>query len=94
MAMLQTLPVRESDELSRPVGFDRAVERGMTSRHIAGAVGPPDREYDADVVILSLDRAEETIAAIRSALAQTGVSRHVFIVDQGSQPENLASARR
>ena len=41
-------------------------------------------------MILSLDRAEETIAAIRSALAQTGVSRHVFIVDQGSQPENLA----
>ena len=90
MVMLQTLPVREPDELSRPVGFGIAVERGMTSRHIAGAAGPPDCEYDADVVILSLDRAEETIAAIRSALAQTGVSRHVFIVDQGSQPENLA----
>ena len=90
MIMLPTLPVREPDELSRPVGFSIAVERGMTSRHIAGAAGPPDCEYDADVVILSLDRAEETIAAIRSALAQTGVSRHVFIVDQGSRPENLA----
>jgi GT2 family glycosyltransferase len=63
----------------------------MTTRHIAGAAGPQDGEYDADVVILSLDRAEETVAAIRSALAQSGVSRHVFIVDQGSRPEALAS---
>ena len=55
----------------------------MTTRHIAGAAGPPPATYDADVVILSLDRAEETVAAIASALAQTGVSRHVFIVDQG-----------
>ena len=59
-------------------------------RHIAGASGAPDGCYDADVVILSLDRPEETEAAIRSALAQVGVSRHVFIVDQGSQPETLA----
>lgn len=62
----------------------------MTPRHIAGATAPPVCAYDADVVILALDRAEETVAAIRSALAQTGVSRHVFIVDQGSQPDNLA----
>jgi GT2 family glycosyltransferase len=62
----------------------------MAACHVAGAVGPPDGEYDADVVILSLDRAEETVAAICSALAQTGVLRHVFIVDQGSRPENLA----
>jgi GT2 family glycosyltransferase len=61
----------------------------MTPRHVAGAGGSPDTAYDADVVILSLDRADETVAAVRSALAQTGVSRHVFIVDQGSQPENL-----
>jgi GT2 family glycosyltransferase len=62
----------------------------MNARHMAGAPAPPDGQYDADVVILALDRAEETVAAIRSALAQTGVSRHVFVVDQGSQPENLA----
>jgi GT2 family glycosyltransferase len=61
-----------------------------TVRHIAGATGPPQGAYDADVVILSLDRADETGAAIRSALAQHGVSRHVFVVDQGSQPEALA----
>jgi GT2 family glycosyltransferase len=62
----------------------------MTAHHIAGAAGPPHGEYDADVVILSFDRPEETLAAINSALAQTSVSRHVFIVDQGSRPENLA----
>jgi GT2 family glycosyltransferase len=59
-------------------------------RHLAGAAGPPDGSYDADVVILSLDRPDETEAAIRSALSQIGVSRHVFIVDQGSRPETLA----
>lgn len=57
---------------------------------IAGAVAPPASDYDADVVILALDRAEETAEAIASALAQRGVSRHVFVVDQGSRPENLA----
>jgi GT2 family glycosyltransferase len=61
----------------------------MTTRHIAGAAGAPDRDYDADVVILALDRAEETLAAIRSVLAQTGVSRHLFVVDQGSRPDVL-----
>jgi GT2 family glycosyltransferase len=58
--------------------------------HIAGAPGPPRAPYDADVVILSLDRAADTIAAIHSALHQTGVSRHVFVLDQGSHPDTLA----
>ena len=58
-------------------------------RRIAGAVRPPDGPYDADVIILALDRPEETVAAIRSALAQTGVSRHVTVLDQGSMAENL-----
>jgi GT2 family glycosyltransferase len=62
-------------------------------RYIAGAHGPPDGDYDADIVILSLDRPVETVAAIRSALAQTGVSRHVFVVDQGSRLEALALVR-
>ena len=62
----------------------------MTTRRIAGAVRAPDCDYDADAVILALDRAEETLAAIRSVLAQTGVSRHLFVVDQGSRPDVLA----
>jgi len=60
------------------------------SKHVAGAPGAPCGPYDADVVILALDRAEDTVAAIRSALDQAGVMRHVFVVDQGSRPENLA----
>jgi GT2 family glycosyltransferase len=59
-------------------------------RHVAGASCPPDGAYDADIVILALDRPEETVAAIRSALDQTGVSRHVIVVDQGSAPDSLA----
>jgi GT2 family glycosyltransferase len=62
----------------------------MSARHIAGAARASDKPYDADIVILALDRVDETLAAIHSALAQTGVSRHVFVVDQGSRPESLA----
>lgn len=58
-------------------------------RHVAGAAGPQTQAYDADVVILALGRADETIAAIDSALAQEQVTRHVFVVDQGSGPEEL-----
>lgn len=60
------------------------------AEHVAGAAGPPEGPYDADVVILALDRPAETMAAIASALAQRGVSRHVFIVDQGSSLHALA----
>lgn len=57
---------------------------------VAGASLPPVGAYDADVIILALDRLDETVEAIRSALSQTGVARHVTILDQGSAPENLA----
>jgi GT2 family glycosyltransferase len=60
-------------------------------RHLAGAVAPPAPGYAADVIILALDRAEDTIAAIASARAQAGVAKHVWIADQGSRPENLAA---
>lgn len=52
-----------------------------------GRTGPP---VDADIVILSLDRLDDTLAAIASALDQTGITRHVWVADQGSKPENLA----
>jgi GT2 family glycosyltransferase len=61
-----------------------------TARAVAGASGPPAASYDADVLILSLDRAADTLAAIASAIAQRGVARHVFVLDQGSRPETLA----
>lgn len=57
---------------------------------MAGAANPPTGPYDADIVILSLERTDETIAAIASACAQTGVSCHVSVLDQGSCSANLA----
>ena len=57
--------------------------------HIAGATAPPHSEYDADIVVLALDRPEETVAAIRSVLAQIDTIWHLFVIDQGSRPENL-----
>jgi GT2 family glycosyltransferase len=58
-------------------------------RYVAGASGPPHGQYDADIVILALDRAKETEAAIASVLSQDGVARHLFVVDQGSGLETL-----
>jgi GT2 family glycosyltransferase len=46
--------------------------------------------YDADIVILALNRPEETLQAMASALAQQGGRFHLFVLDQGSTPETLA----
>jgi hypothetical protein len=54
------------------------------TRLIAGAPAPPNERYDADIIILGLDRIEETLAAIASASGQRGVSVHIFVLDQGS----------
>jgi len=59
------------------------------TRILAGSL-PEAGGYDADIVILSLGRAVETEAAIRSALAQTGLARHVIVFDQGSDSPTLA----
>jgi len=59
------------------------------TRILAGSL-PEAGGYDADIVILSLGRAAETVEAIRSALAQTGLTRHVIVFDQGSDSTTLA----
>jgi len=61
----------------------------MTAHLLAGAADPPTGQYDADIIILALDRADETLAAITSALSQTGVSTHLLILDQGSRADTL-----
>jgi GT2 family glycosyltransferase len=58
-------------------------------RALAGATKPPPGCYDADIIILALERPEETVAAIMSARGQTGALIHVFVLDQGSCPETL-----
>lgn len=46
-----------------------------------------------DIVIVSWNRPDETIAAIASALAQMGVRRRVCVLDQGSDPPNIARVK-
>lgn len=55
---------------------------------------PTAAGYDADIIILSLDRPDETEAAIVSALSQAGLTRHVIVLDQGSTAENLTRFAR
>ncbi|HEY0423472.1 MAG TPA: glycosyltransferase [Rhodopila sp.] len=61
----------------------------MNARLVAGAAGPLDGSYDVDIVILALQRTEETLAAIASASSQIGVSAHIFVLDQGSCSQAL-----
>lgn len=46
-----------------------------------------------DVIILSWNRVPDTIAAIGSALEQQGVAKRVWVVDQGSSPDELEKLR-
>src|SRR3546814_2057155 len=52
--------------------------------------GPPA----IDVIILSRDRGEYTVAAIESALSQEGVDLRIYVVDQGSADHTLAPIRK
>jgi GT2 family glycosyltransferase len=47
---------------------------------------PQTQNYDADIIILALNRVTETLDAVRSALAQQGGHFHVLVLDQGSEP--------
>ncbi len=63
-----------------------------TARYIAGQK-PPETPYDADIIILSLNRLEDTSAAIASALAQRGGLFHITVLDQGSDDETVFQLR-
>jgi len=62
-------------------------------RRTAGSP-PPLGDYDADIIILALNRLEDTVAAINSALSQYGGVFHVTVLDQGSPPEMRSALRR
>jgi GT2 family glycosyltransferase len=81
----------QSDVLQGGVLQGGVLQAGTAQAGTAQVNGPPASPYDADVLILALDRAQETVAAIASALSQTGVARHVIVLDQGSRPAALAS---
>jgi GT2 family glycosyltransferase len=61
----------------------------VNARIVAGSAEPPNANYDVDIIILAMDRIEETRAAIASACGQVGVSTHIFVLDQGSAAEGL-----
>ena len=54
----------------------------------------PQIDPMVDVIILSLDRVEDTISAIASAVEQTGVAKRIWVVDQGSTAETVATLER
>ena len=47
----------------------------------------PAGPYDADIIILTLNRFSETLEAVASARGQRGASCHIWVLDQGSAPE-------
>lgn len=51
-------------------------------RRVLGGV--PPGAYDADIVILALERFSETLAAVASARVQRGATCFVWVLDQGS----------
>ncbi|HEX5126135.1 MAG TPA: glycosyltransferase, partial [Rhodocyclaceae bacterium] len=51
-------------------------------------------EIHVDVIVLSWNRVEDTIAAIASALAQEGIEKRILVVDQGSDAANLEQLER
>lgn len=62
----------------------------LPARLVAGiAPDPTAPAPDADVIILTLHRVQDSVAAIRSALDQVGVTRRVLVLDQGSTRAEL-----
>ena len=53
-------------------------------RRLCGAT--PPAAYDADIIILALERYHDTLAAVASARAQRGAACFVWVLDQGSSP--------
>ncbi|HLY58055.1 MAG TPA: glycosyltransferase [Stellaceae bacterium] len=46
--------------------------------------------FDVDVILVSWNRAADTVDAVRSALDQKQVRQRVIVIDQGSEPAELA----
>ena len=51
------------------------------------------KTHTADIIILSWDRLNDTLAAIESAINQKDVDLHVIVVDQGSKPETVSALK-
>lgn len=51
-------------------------------------------EYDADIIILSMNRLNHTLTAIDSALRQKLIRTRILLLDQGSSSATISSLRR
>lgn len=49
---------------------------------------------EVDVVVLSWNRMRTTLETLENVIAQRGVAPYLWVVDQGSGPEQLAALRR
>jgi GT2 family glycosyltransferase len=54
---------------------------------------PKCANYDADIIILTINRLAETREAVKSALSQTGVKTHIILLDQGPHSANAVNLR-
>jgi len=55
---------------------------------------PPAGPYEADIIILTMGRVAETLAAVESALRQLHVALYVAVLDQASEPAARDAYRR
>jgi GT2 family glycosyltransferase len=62
------------------------IESRSPFRLVAGSAAP-NEPYQADVIILALNRCQETIEAVTSAMRQTGINLYIAVLDQGSSEE-------
>ena len=61
--------------------------------HIENLRTDESARYDADIIILSINRLNHTLAAVRSALSQKQVNTRIAVLDQGSSDEALTTLR-
>jgi GT2 family glycosyltransferase len=73
-----------------PIEEDAREEKAAPPKLVAGKM-PPAGRYDADIIILTMGRVEETMAAVASAMRQQDVSCYIALLDQGDCP---AAAQR
>jgi len=81
-----------------PPSRDAPVSNQRAMMQLPMKQGPGERSGGdrrrADIIILSWNRTDDTIAAITSAVEQRGVDKQVLVVDQGSEIENIDSLER
>ena len=77
----------------RRVRLSPKCRAGPSQNFVFDAVSAMQINQEVDIVILSWNRVEDTIRAIHSAHGQVGLTKAIWIVDQGSDASNLVQLR-